>query len=69
MLSQINDFITMFLFVCLFVFPQECPSGLVDEETFKNIYAQFFPQGGTACDVETVVEVNVPKLTVLKLMF
>ncbi|XP_013917826.1 PREDICTED: calsenilin-like [Thamnophis sirtalis] len=23
----------------------ECPSGLVDEETFKLIYAQFFPQG------------------------
>lgn len=25
---------------------QECPSGIVDEETFKFIYAQFFPQGG-----------------------
>lgn len=25
---------------------QECPSGLVDEDTFKLIYAQFFPQGG-----------------------
>ncbi|XP_054031028.1 calsenilin isoform X6 [Dryobates pubescens] len=25
--------------------PQECPSGLVDEETFKLIYSQFFPQG------------------------
>ncbi|MBN3280309.1 CSEN protein, partial [Polyodon spathula] len=24
---------------------QECPSGLVDEETFKMIYSQFFPQG------------------------
>uniref|UniRef100_A0A8C4RD41 Potassium voltage-gated channel interacting protein 3 n=1 Tax=Erpetoichthys calabaricus TaxID=27687 RepID=A0A8C4RD41_ERPCA len=24
---------------------QECPSGLVDEETFKTIYSQFFPQG------------------------
>ncbi|MBN3297890.1 CSEN protein, partial [Amia calva] len=23
----------------------ECPSGLVDEETFKMIYSQFFPQG------------------------
>ncbi|NXA26799.1 CSEN protein, partial [Ibidorhyncha struthersii] len=23
----------------------ECPSGLVDEETFKLIYSQFFPQG------------------------
>lgn len=26
-------------------FKQECPTGLVDEETFKEIYAQFFPQG------------------------
>ncbi|KAJ7987179.1 hypothetical protein DPEC_G00336070 [Dallia pectoralis] len=23
----------------------ECPSGLVDEDTFKTIYSQFFPQG------------------------
>ncbi|XP_025932048.1 Kv channel-interacting protein 4-like isoform X3 [Apteryx rowi] len=27
-------------------FKTECPSGLVDEETFKLIYSQFFPQGG-----------------------
>ncbi|XP_068776659.1 calsenilin isoform X3 [Struthio camelus] len=27
-------------------FKSECPSGLVDEETFKLIYSQFFPQGG-----------------------
>ncbi|XP_041089389.1 calsenilin-like isoform X3 [Polyodon spathula] len=26
-------------------FKNECPSGLVDEETFKMIYCQFFPQG------------------------
>ncbi|KAM3830632.1 calsenilin isoform 2-T2 [Vipera latastei] len=26
-------------------FKNECPSGLVNEETFKLIYAQFFPQG------------------------
>uniref|UniRef100_A0A8C1LMV9 Kv channel interacting protein 3b, calsenilin n=1 Tax=Cyprinus carpio TaxID=7962 RepID=A0A8C1LMV9_CYPCA len=26
-------------------FKNECPSGLVDEETFKSIYSQFFPQG------------------------
>jgi len=25
---------------------QECPFGIVDEDTFKRIYAQFFPQGG-----------------------
>ncbi|XP_061608144.1 Kv channel-interacting protein 1b isoform X5 [Phyllopteryx taeniolatus] len=24
---------------------QECPSGVVNEETFKHIYAQFFPHG------------------------
>uniref|UniRef100_UPI0037E83855 Kv channel-interacting protein 4 isoform X1 n=1 Tax=Semicossyphus pulcher TaxID=241346 RepID=UPI0037E83855 len=27
-------------------FKNECPSGVVNEETFKDIYAQFFPQGG-----------------------
>ena len=30
----------------IYVSLQECPSGLVNEETFKDIYAQFFPQGG-----------------------
>lgn len=25
---------------------QECPSGVVNEETFKGIYSKFFPQGG-----------------------
>lgn len=30
---------------------QECPSGIVNEENFKQIYSQFFPQGGE----ETVV--------------
>ncbi|NWH29748.1 KCIP4 protein, partial [Chloropsis hardwickii] len=28
-----------------FMFFQECPSGVVNEETFKEIYSQFFPQG------------------------
>ena len=27
-------------------FKQECPTGLVDEEGFKKIFSQFFPQGG-----------------------
>ncbi|XP_051936339.1 Kv channel-interacting protein 2 isoform X2 [Hippocampus zosterae] len=27
-------------------FKNECPSGVVNEENFKNIYSQFFPQGG-----------------------
>ncbi|XP_035709178.1 Kv channel-interacting protein 4 isoform X2 [Folsomia candida] len=26
-------------------FKQECPTGLVDEDAFKDIFAQFFPQG------------------------
>lgn len=25
---------------------QECPTGMVDEDSFKHIFAQFFPQGG-----------------------
>uniref|UniRef100_A0A8C5VR73 Potassium voltage-gated channel interacting protein 1 n=1 Tax=Microcebus murinus TaxID=30608 RepID=A0A8C5VR73_MICMU len=29
-------------------FKNECPSGVVNEETFKQIYAQFFPHGGDA---------------------
>lgn len=28
-------------------FKAECPSGLVKEDTFRTIYSQFFPQGGT----------------------
>ncbi|CAH0562155.1 unnamed protein product [Brassicogethes aeneus] len=27
-------------------FKQECPTGMVDEESFKHIFAQFFPLGG-----------------------
>nr|XP_024216927.1 Kv channel-interacting protein 2-like [Halyomorpha halys] len=26
-------------------FKQECPTGLVDEDSFKHIFSQFFPQG------------------------
>jgi len=29
-------------------FKQECPTGIVNEDTFKDIYAQFFPQGESA---------------------
>ncbi|ODM98395.1 Kv channel-interacting protein 4 [Orchesella cincta] len=28
-------------------FKAECPSGIVQEDTFRDIYAQFFPQGGS----------------------
>lgn len=42
-------------FVCLLslVVPaQECPSGIVNEENFKQIYSQFFPQGGEESDTQ-----------------
>ncbi|KAH0504471.1 Kv channel-interacting protein 2 [Microtus ochrogaster] len=29
-------------------FKNECPSGIVDEENFKQIYSQFFPQGDSS---------------------
>ncbi|XP_074546299.1 A-type potassium channel modulatory protein KCNIP2-like [Halichoeres trimaculatus] len=29
-------------------FKNECPSGVVNEETFKTIYSQFFPQGDSS---------------------
>uniref|UniRef100_T1J5U2 EF-hand domain-containing protein n=1 Tax=Strigamia maritima TaxID=126957 RepID=T1J5U2_STRMM len=35
-------------------FKQECPSGIVNEETFKSIYAQFFPQGDVSHYAEYV---------------
>lgn len=28
-------------------FKAHCPNGMVKEDTFKVIYAQFFPQGGS----------------------
>lgn len=39
---------SLHFFKCIFFifFSQECPSGVVNEENFKNIYSQFFPQGG-----------------------
>lgn len=45
--QQADGFLTFSLFRFVY-FEQECPSGLVDEETFKVIYSQFFPQGGAA---------------------
>lgn len=29
-------------------FKQECPTGMVNEETFKHVYGQFFPQGDSS---------------------
>ncbi|XP_064493846.1 calsenilin-like isoform X1 [Pseudopipra pipra] len=34
-------------------FKNECPSGLVDEETFTLIYSRFFPQGGESGGPQT----------------
>uniref|UniRef100_UPI0037E7D295 A-type potassium channel modulatory protein KCNIP2-like isoform X4 n=1 Tax=Semicossyphus pulcher TaxID=241346 RepID=UPI0037E7D295 len=36
-----------FLIVCVSL-TQECPSGVVNEETFKSIYSQFFPHGDSS---------------------
>ncbi|XP_073343194.1 A-type potassium channel modulatory protein KCNIP1 isoform X2 [Pagrus major] len=33
-------------------FKNECPSGVVNEETFKQIYSQFFPHGGKDSCIE-----------------
>lgn len=43
--KKINFMNTLFILL-LYHFFQECPSGVVNEETFKEIYSQFFPQGG-----------------------
>uniref|UniRef100_A0A668S970 EF-hand domain-containing protein n=1 Tax=Oreochromis aureus TaxID=47969 RepID=A0A668S970_OREAU len=32
-------------------FKNECPSGVVNEDTFKQIYSQFFPHGGEVCQL------------------
>ena len=37
-----------------FSFPKECPSGIVNEQNFKEIYAQFFPQGGMLLEIEFI---------------
>ena len=36
--------ITVNVLLCSLCCKQECPTGIVNEETFKDIYAQFFPQ-------------------------
>lgn len=37
---------------------QECPSGVVNEEKFQNIYSQFFPQGGELSAPEKIKNSN-----------
>lgn len=39
---------------CLPLCLQECPSGVVNEDTFKQIYSQFFPHGGTERERESM---------------
>jgi len=46
MLTAAADTASVCVCVCVCAGTQECPSGVVNEETFKYIYAQFFPQGG-----------------------
>ena len=40
----------LFKFAVTVTLLQECPTGIVNEDTFKDIYAQFFPQGGKYFD-------------------
>lgn len=50
---------TLFILL-LYHFLQECPSGVVNEETFKEIYSQFFPQGGKyKCGLVKVLSVRI----------
>lgn len=44
-----------------FVF-QECPSGVVNEDTFKDIYSQFFPQGGLCHSYSERVASELPRV-------
>ncbi|XP_078588872.1 Kv channel-interacting protein 4-like isoform X2 [Branchiostoma floridae x Branchiostoma japonicum] len=38
-------------------FKQECPTGLVNEDTFKSIYSEFFPQGDSSAYAHYVFNV------------
>lgn len=46
-----NSNVTWYNNLKTFFFSQECPSGVVNEETFKHIYAQFFPHGGKSATI------------------
>lgn len=37
---------------------QECPNGTVDRDTFKKIYAQFFPYGGIVVYINNHYVIN-----------
>ncbi|XP_028830027.1 Kv channel-interacting protein 2 isoform X2 [Denticeps clupeoides] len=47
-LMQVTKFDKRELQILYRSFKSECPSGAVDEETFKLIYSQFFPQGDSS---------------------
>lgn len=36
----------MYLEANIYIFFQVCPTGVVNEHTFKDIFASYFPQGG-----------------------
>ena len=45
---MVTFIVLSFLLYCnlkFLIFFQECPGGIVQEETFKEIYAKFFPHG------------------------
>ncbi|XP_041983512.1 Kv channel-interacting protein 4-like [Aricia agestis] len=42
-------------------FKQECPTGVVDEESFKNIFCQFFPLGDATQYAHFVFNTMKPK--------
>ena len=43
--KQVRQILSTVLYHLPCLSEQECPTGFVKEETFKNIYAQFFPRG------------------------
>ena len=47
-------------------FKQECPSGAINELTFKNIYAKFFPLGGQCSDSEKLYCNMIQLVTLLQ---
>lgn len=46
-------------------FKAECPTGVVREDTFKLIYAQFFPQGGEYLALYIFAHNSIPTYFIL----
>jgi Kv channel-interacting protein len=45
-------------------FKAECPTGMVGEDTFKDIYSQFFPLGGKLMCRQNFVLLSPPRYLV-----